>query len=85
MKKLTILALLCMPLFSNSQLQVKNDTIVQHKEEKDTIRIKLQSDISELIRVNEESKELSKETNEKLSQIVKLVRNKVKNESNKEF
>lgn len=85
MKQLIVLALLCMPLFSNSQLQIKNDTIVQHKEEKDTIRIKLQSDISELIRVNEESKALSKETNEKLSQIVKLVRNKVKHEVNKEF
>lgn len=85
MKKLMILAFICTPLFSNSQLQVKQDTIQKKEIDNDTIRIKLQSDISELIRVNEESKTLSKETNEKLGEIVKLVRNKVKHEYNKEF
>lgn len=77
MKQLIILAFLCMPLLSNSQLPVEVEKPIQ---EEDTVRIKLQNDISELIRVNEESKKLSNDTNKKLSEIVILVRKKVKNE-----
>lgn len=81
MKQLIILAFLCIPLLSNSQLPVlENDSIVRPIKEEDTVRIKLQHDISELIRVNEESKKLSNDTNKKLSEIVILVRKKVKNE-----
>ena len=88
MSKLIVFLLLLTPLFSASQSKI--DSLVLEKPilvKQDSVRIDLQTDISQLIQVNEESKELAKEarkldakTSEKLGLLVKLMNKKIEND-----
>ena len=88
MSKLIVFLLILTPLFSASQSKI--DSLVLEKPiliKQDSVRIDLQTDISQLIQVNEESKELAKEackldakTSEKLGFLVKLINKKVEND-----
>lgn len=88
MSKLIVFLLILTPLFNASQSKI--DSLVLEKPilvKQDSVRIDLQTDISQLIQVNEESKELAKEackldakTSEKLGFLVKLINKKVEND-----
>lgn len=89
MNRLIVFLLLFMPLFSASQASITDSLVVEKPIliKQDSVRIELQSDISQLIQVNEESKELAKEackldaqTSEKLELLVKLMNKKIENE-----
>ena len=86
MRYLIIFAFICMPLFSSSQLPLKEIEIPEvNKKEDDTVRVELQKQISELIIINEEGRELKTKTTRKLSEVIALIDKKIKDEANKEF